>query len=89
MKLNEKKLSLRFRAKTFYFASFFLPKKLKQEIEILYIFCRFIDDLGDSNNSSKTYILKYLKRIKSVEKSPLIILLGVLFLNKKQRLSAP
>ena len=53
MKLNEKKLSLKFRAKTFYFASLFLPKQIRSEIESLYIFCRLIDDLGDENKFKK------------------------------------
>ena len=53
MKINEKKLTLKYRAKTFYFASLFLPTKVKKDIENLYIFCRFLDDLGDDKNLSK------------------------------------
>ena len=61
MKLNEKKLSLKFRAKTFYFASLFLPKQIRSEIESLYIFCRLIDDLGDENKFKKKNIRKFIK----------------------------
>ncbi len=64
MKLNEKKLSLKFRAKTFYFASLFLPKQIRSEIESLYIFCRLIDDLGDENKFKKKKILENLLKIK-------------------------
>mgnify|MGYP001393891476 CR=1 FL=1 len=38
MKINDKDLTLKKRAKTFYFASFFLPQKTREDIEILYIF---------------------------------------------------
>ena len=53
MKANDKKLTLKYRAKTFYFASFFLPRKIKKDIENLYIFCRYLDDLGDDQNLNK------------------------------------
>ena len=52
MKLN-KNLTIQFRAKTFNFASFFLPRKVKKDIENLYIFCRYLDDIGDQNNTNK------------------------------------
>ena len=64
MKINEKRLTLKYRAKTFYFASLFLPKKIKKDIENLYIFCRFLDDLGDDQNLSKTESSKKLRIIK-------------------------
>ena len=50
MKGNLKRLSLKYRAKTFYFASLFLPREVRKDIEILYIFCRFVDDLGDDQS---------------------------------------
>ena len=65
MKINEKKLTLKYRAKTFYFASLFLPTKIKKDIENLYIFCRFLDDLGDDQNLSKIESSKKLKKLKS------------------------
>ncbi len=64
MKANDKKLTLKYRAKTFYFASFFLPRKIKKDIENLYIFCRYLDDLGDDQNLNKISSCKKLKIIK-------------------------
>ena len=64
MKISEKKLNLKYRAKTFYFASIFLPTKIKKDIENLYIFCRFLDDLGDDQNLSKIESSKKLKKVK-------------------------
>ena len=63
MKVN-KKLSIKFRAKTFYFASFFLPKRIKKDIEYLYIFCRYLDDIGDEKNIKKKESLRKLNEIK-------------------------
>ena len=63
MKVN-KKLSIKFRAKTFYFASFFLPKKIKKDIGYLYIFCRYLDDIGDEKNIKKKESLRKLNEIK-------------------------
>ena len=64
MKINEKKLTLKYRAKTFYFASLFLPTKIKKDIENLYIFCRLLDDLGDDQNLSKIESSKKLMKVK-------------------------
>ncbi len=64
MKINDRKLTLKYRAKTFYFASLFLPKVIKKDIENLYIFCRYLDDLGDDLNLNKTYSIKKLKIIR-------------------------
>ena len=64
MKINEKKLTLKYRAKTFYFASLFLTTKIKKDIENLYIFCRLLDDLGDNQNLSKIESSKKLKEVK-------------------------
>ena len=64
MKINDRKLTLKYRAKTFYFASLFLPKEIKKDIENLYIFCRYIDDLGDDLNLNKTDSFKKLKIIR-------------------------
>ena len=64
MKINEKKLTLKYRAKTFYFASLFLPTKIKKDIENLYIFCRLLDDLGDDQNLSKIESSKKLQKVK-------------------------
>ncbi len=64
MTINDRKLTLKYRAKTFYFASLFLPKQIKKDIESLYVFCRYLDDLGDDLNLSKSNSLKKLKIIK-------------------------
>ena len=64
MKINEEKLTLKYRAKTFYFASLFLPTKIKNDIENLYIFCRLLDDLGDDQNLSKIESSKKLQKVK-------------------------
>ena len=61
---NVENLTLKFRAKTFYFASIFLPKKVRKDIENLYIFCRYIDDIGDEGNISKNNARKKLNEIK-------------------------
>ena len=49
----KKNLSIKFRAKTFYFASFFLPKNIREDIENLYTFCRYLDDIGDEKKVKK------------------------------------
>ena len=64
MKINDKNLTLKYRAKTFYFASVFLPRKVKKDIENLYIFCRYLDDLGDDLNLRKVESFKKLRIIK-------------------------
>ena len=74
MKANDKKLTLKYRAKTFYFASFFLPRKIKKDIENLYIFCRYLDDLGDDQNLNKISSCKKLKIIKDQIKKKKIFL---------------
>ena len=61
MKISDRKLTLRYRAKTFYFASLFLPKVIKKDIENLYIFCRYLDDLGDDLDLNKTNSFKKLQ----------------------------
>ncbi len=44
--------------KSFYWASFFLPKKSKENAGILYSICRYFDDIADNNNEDKTLYLK-------------------------------
>ena len=44
--------------KSFYWASFFLPKRNKDAATKLYSICRFFDDLADDNNEDQTKILK-------------------------------
>ena len=72
--------SLKTRAKTFHFASFFFSKEIKKEINTLYVFCRYVDDISDSGDFSKREAQKKLKRITSdlKKKNPKIILLRTL-----------
>ena len=44
--------------KTFYWASFFLPKSSKKNAGILYSICRYFDDVADKNNKDQTNYLK-------------------------------
>ena len=50
--------SLKKHGKSFYWASFFLPKKSKDAASKLYSICRFFDDLADDNNEDQTGLLK-------------------------------
>ena len=50
--------SLKKHGKSFYWASFFLPKRNKDAATKLYSICRFFDDLADDNNGDQTEILK-------------------------------
>ena len=43
---------------------FFYPKGLKKDIEYLYIFCRYLDDIGDEKNIKKKESLRKLNEIK-------------------------
>ena len=61
----KKNLSIKFRAKTFYFASFFLPKNTREDIENLYTFCRYLDDIGDEKKLKKKESIKQLDEIKN------------------------
>lgn len=54
--------ALKKRAKSFFWASLFFSKRERKDIEILYSFCRYIDDIGDSNK------LSYFKARKQLDK---------------------
>ena len=56
MNLKKAKFSLKNRAKTFYFASLFFSTNKRDDIKVLYLFCRFVDDLGDDKKLSKKVI---------------------------------
>ena len=52
--------------KSFYWASFFLPKNPKKNAGILYSICRYYDDIADQNNEDKTnYLEDSIKEIKN------------------------
>ena len=58
--------ALKKEGKSFYWASFFLPKNLKKNAGILYSICRYFDDIADKNNEDKTSFLKNaIEEIKS------------------------
>ncbi|MDA9748687.1 phytoene/squalene synthase family protein [Pelagibacteraceae bacterium] len=44
--------------KSFYWASFFLPKKIREKAGILYSICRYFDDIADKNKDDKTKFLE-------------------------------
>ena len=64
MRVSDKKLTLKSRAKTFYFASLFFSKEIRLDIEDLYLFCRYADDISDSSNISTKEAKKNLQKIK-------------------------
>ena len=52
--------------KSFYWASFFLPKMSKKNAGILYSICRYFDDIADKNSEDKTtYLKKSINEIKN------------------------
>jgi phytoene synthase len=57
-------LSIKKRAKTFYFASLFFSRNIRNDIEVLYLFCRLIDDIGDEDHKNIKSTKKNLKKIK-------------------------
>tara|TARA_B100000575_G_scaffold33063_1_gene22242 strand:- start:928 stop:1809 length:882 start_codon:yes stop_codon:yes gene_type:complete len=65
LQLNSKN-DLRKEGKSFYWASFFLPKKSKKNAGILYSICRYFDNIADNNNEDKTNFLKHsIEEIKN------------------------
>ena len=52
--------------KSFYWASFFLPKKSKINAGILYSICRYFDDIADKHSQDQTlYLKKSIEEIKN------------------------
>ena len=59
-------IDLKREGKSFYWASFFLPKKSRENAGILYSICRYFDDIADKNNEDKTtYLEDTIKEIKN------------------------
>lgn len=76
MNQNRSKFSLKKRAKTFYFASLFFSKSIREDIKNIYLFCRYIDDIGDDKNykkDSKINLNKIKKELKVKRSRNLII----------------
>ena len=62
--------------KTFYWASFFLPKSSKKNAGILYSICRYFDDVADKNNKDQTNYLKdSIEEIKNNKRNKINIFL--------------
>ena len=62
--------------KSFYWASYFLPKSSKKNAGILYSICRYFDDIADKNNEDKTNYLKdSIKEIKNNKNNKINIFL--------------
>ena len=57
LELNSSK-DLKREGKSFYWASFFLPKNSKKKAGILYSICRYFDDIADKNSEDQTHYLK-------------------------------
>ena len=64
MNLKHNNFKINVRAKTFNFASLFFKKNLREDIKVLYSFCRYIDDLGDDSSIKKKHAIKQLNVIK-------------------------
>lgn len=62
--IENKSNELRKRAKTFFWASLFFSFSQRKHIQVLYSFCRYIDDISDSNSYSKYEAYKLLDEVK-------------------------
>ena len=85
MKINDQ-LSIKFRAKTFYFASIFLPRNTRKFIESLYTFCIYLYDIWDEKNIKKKESIKKLNEIKNdIKKKNTKSLIVSNFINLQKR----
>ncbi len=55
-------------AKTFYFASMFFSSKKQKDVETLYNFCRYVDDIGDLESNKSNSKKKLNQIIQSLTK---------------------
>ncbi len=77
LKLNSN-LDLKNEGKSFYWASFFLPKKSKIKAGILYSICRYFDNVADKDNQDMSFFLKQsIEKIKIDKENKVSV-----FLNK-------
>ncbi len=59
-------VDLKREGKSFYWASFFLPKRTKKNAGILYSICRYFDDIADKQTEDQTnYLKKSIEEIKN------------------------
>ena len=69
--------------KSFYWASFFLPKSSKINAGILYSICRYFDDIADKRNEDQTpYLKKSIEEIKNNKNNKVNIFLKKNKINK-------
>ena len=69
-------IDLKREGKSFYWASFFLPKNSKKNAGILYSICRYFDDIADNNNQNKTeYLENTIRDIKKNKSNKINIFL--------------
>ena len=66
--------SIKKHGKSFYWASFFLPKRNKKIASELYSICRFFDDLADENDDDQTKWLS--EEFKKINNSAMLINVG-------------
>ncbi len=75
LQLNSK-TDLKREGKSFYWASFFLPKSSKINAGILYSICRYFDDIADKSNEDETnYLKKTIEEIKNNKRNEINIFL--------------
>ena len=62
-------IDLKREGKSFYWASFFLPKSTKKNACILYSICRYFDDIADKYSEDQTdYFKDTIEEIKKKSK---------------------
>ena len=62
--------------KSFYWASFFLPKNSKENAGILYSICRYFDDIADKHSEDQTnYLKNSIEEIKNNKRNKVSIFL--------------
>ena len=88
--MNKISYSIKKRAKSFFWASVFFNRIERKSIEILYSFCRYIDDIGDnkefSKNHSKKKLLLIIKDLNDYKSEDRIIS-DFLILSKKYKIN--
>ncbi len=82
LELNSSK-DLKREGKSFYWASFFLPKSSKKNAGILYSICRYFDDIADKHSEDKTdYLKDTIEEIKKNKNNKINIYLQKNKINK-------
>jgi len=66
--LEANSLNMRLRAKTFFFASKFLPPDVRTDLSVLYSFCRYVDDSVDRGSDRKLALILIDQVIHDLER---------------------